>query len=122
MLETHLCFSRLYEGFVQAYRTLVPEQKDRIPMSPEAAAFALITALPILFMAYLARRPDTYLIRLLLIPLTIMGLVSSGAWITRRDRLSTEQVCSIPLLLRYPHPECIQLGGLYVFFKSLITT
>ncbi|KAI4522365.1 hypothetical protein K525DRAFT_223306 [Schizophyllum commune Loenen D] len=68
----------LYEGFVQAYRTLVPEQKDRIPMSPEAAAFALITALPILFMAYLARRPDTYLTRLLLLPLTIMGLVSSA--------------------------------------------
>ncbi|KAL1742264.1 hypothetical protein HDZ31DRAFT_66131 [Schizophyllum fasciatum] len=68
----------LSAGALQAYRTLVPEQQDRIPMSPEAAAFALITALPILFMAYLARRPDTYLIRLLLLPLTIMGLVSSA--------------------------------------------
>lgn len=68
----------LAEGFWLAYRTLVPEQKDRIPMSPEAAAFALITALPILFMAYLARRPDTYLMRLLLLPMTIMGLVSSA--------------------------------------------
>lgn len=40
-------------------------------MSWRTAPYAVISFVPFIFMSYLARRPDTYLIRLLLLPVVI---------------------------------------------------
>ncbi|THV00860.1 hypothetical protein K435DRAFT_431684 [Dendrothele bispora CBS 962.96] len=58
----------LYSGFYQWFRLLVPEPKDRIPITPVFALYWPLFHLPFSFLAFLSRRPDTYLIRLLLLP------------------------------------------------------
>ncbi|KII90963.1 hypothetical protein PLICRDRAFT_39539 [Plicaturopsis crispa FD-325 SS-3] len=58
----------------KAFRVLIPEPQDRHPIgSLEAVASHLLAFGLFLFMCYLARRPDTHLIRLLLLPAVIVA-------------------------------------------------
>ncbi|KAG5652878.1 hypothetical protein H0H81_003241 [Sphagnurus paluster] len=72
----------LYQEFAfagqQAIRTIIPDLHERIPVSLDTAPYPLIFYVPFVFMAYLARRPDTYLIRLLLLPITLCGIVAAA--------------------------------------------
>ncbi|RDB18044.1 O-Mevalon transferase yanI [Hypsizygus marmoreus] len=62
----------------RAVRTIIPRLQDRIAVSWRTAPYPFIYYLPFFFMAYLARRQDTYLIRLLLLPATICGIVAAA--------------------------------------------
>lgn len=58
-----------------AFRTLIPPAEDRIPLTRNNGVIPLLCYAPLLFLAYLARRPDTYPIRLLLLPSIISGVL-----------------------------------------------
>ncbi|KAF5369430.1 hypothetical protein D9758_002797 [Tetrapyrgos nigripes] len=62
----------IYNGFHQWFRLLVPEPKDRIPITPIFLLYWSAYHVPFFFLAYLARRPDTYLMRLLLLPTALI--------------------------------------------------
>ncbi|THH20116.1 hypothetical protein EW146_g1211 [Bondarzewia mesenterica] len=57
-----------YYGAIQAFRTIIPEPKDRVVMTWQIIPHTLSYFIPFAFMAYLARRPGTYTIRLLMLP------------------------------------------------------
>ncbi|VDB91438.1 unnamed protein product [Peniophora sp. CBMAI 1063] len=57
---------------VRLARTLVPYPEDRIPLTLANAPYTTIQFIPFLTMAYLARRPNTYILRLLLLPILIV--------------------------------------------------
>ena len=63
--------SRVYIAFYYAFRTLVPLPHHRTPWSASNAYWILLPFLPLAFMAYLARRRDTFAMRLLLLPSVI---------------------------------------------------
>jgi hypothetical protein len=56
-----------YIAFYYAFRTLVPLPHHRTPWSWSNAHWALLPFLPLGFMAYLVRRRDTFVMRLLLL-------------------------------------------------------
>lgn len=58
-------------GAEQFLRLLVPKLDDRVPITPSTFPYTISFLPPVLFMAYLARRPETYLMRLLLLPTVI---------------------------------------------------
>ncbi|TFK74847.1 hypothetical protein BDN72DRAFT_636154 [Pluteus cervinus] len=60
-------------GLWRAYRALIPELHHRIPVSWGTAPYQISSYLPLVFMAYLARRPNTYFTRLLLLPLVVLS-------------------------------------------------
>ncbi|KAF5360507.1 hypothetical protein D9756_004889 [Leucocoprinus leucothites] len=62
-------------GAQLAFRTLIPPAEERIPITRNNGIIPLLCYVPLVFMAYLARRPDTYLIRLLLLPWTICAVL-----------------------------------------------
>ena len=68
-------FFRFILAFRLAIYTMVPDPDDRTPYSWKCAPYFVSTLLAFLFLAYLTRRPDTYLIRLLITPLVIQGIV-----------------------------------------------
>jgi hypothetical protein len=70
--------SRLMIGVHQAVRTIIPDLQDRIPVTWHTAPYQVAYYIPFVFMAYLARRPDTHLIRLLLLPSVVCGLLASA--------------------------------------------
>ncbi|KAF9013218.1 hypothetical protein BDQ17DRAFT_1296713 [Cyathus striatus] len=76
ILDHHygVCYE-LKLGLHWAFRTIVPEMKDRIPMTWNTAIYPVLCYVPFIFMAYLARRQDTYLIRLLLLPSTVSAIL-----------------------------------------------
>ncbi|EMD38566.1 hypothetical protein CERSUDRAFT_113744 [Gelatoporia subvermispora B] len=55
----------------RAFRQFIPDQRNREPLTWGTVPNAFIYMLPYLFMAYLARRADTYPIRLLFLPTVI---------------------------------------------------
>ncbi|KAH9942736.1 hypothetical protein B0H21DRAFT_884522 [Amylocystis lapponica] len=55
----------------RAFRSFVPPQDDRIPITWWTLPSAVAYCLPCLFMAYLVRRRDTHLLRLLLLPTAV---------------------------------------------------
>ena len=59
---------RLYFAIHQAFRVMVPFPHDRIPWTTQTLPYAIAPFIPFFFMAYLVRRRDTFLIRLLLLP------------------------------------------------------
>lgn len=59
---------RIYIAFYYAFRTLIPLPHHRTPWSPSNAYWTILPLLPLGFMAYLARRRDTFAMRLLLLP------------------------------------------------------
>lgn len=62
----------------QAFRTLIPRPQDRTPVTWNALPYAVASCIPFVFMAYLSRRPDTYLIRLLLLPTVITAILGTA--------------------------------------------
>lgn len=69
---------RLPWGPARAFRTFVPPQQDRIPITWQTAPFTLLQFIPFSVMSYLVRRPDTHLIRLLLLPTLITAALHSS--------------------------------------------
>ncbi|KAJ7069773.1 hypothetical protein C8F01DRAFT_1113953 [Mycena amicta] len=65
-------------GSIRAFRVVVPEPHDRVPITWSTLPLILPLYLPIVFLAFLARRPDTYLIRLLLLPTVVVSALISG--------------------------------------------
>ncbi|KAJ6605687.1 hypothetical protein B0H10DRAFT_2076689 [Mycena sp. CBHHK59/15] len=65
-------------GATRAFRTFVPEPRHRIPLTWSTAPTVLASYLPFVFLAYLARRPGTYYIRLLLLPTVIASALTAG--------------------------------------------
>lgn len=63
-------------GVNQALRTIIPDLPDRIPVTWHNAPYQLACCIPFVFMAYFARRPDTHLIRLLLLPSVLCGILA----------------------------------------------
>lgn len=68
---TFCALNRLKFAGHQAFQTIVPEVKDRIPLNRSTAIYPILCYAPFVFLAYLTRRPDTYHIRLLLLPSTV---------------------------------------------------
>ncbi|KXN88083.1 hypothetical protein AN958_07542 [Leucoagaricus sp. SymC.cos] len=62
-------------GAQLAFRTLIPPAEERVPLTWNNGIIPLLCYVPLVFMAYLARRPDTYPIRLLLLPSTISAVL-----------------------------------------------
>ncbi|KAF9485778.1 hypothetical protein BDN70DRAFT_870654 [Pholiota conissans] len=58
-----------------AFRTIVPEEKDRIPLTWSNGIYPILCYVPFVFLAYLSRQPDTYIIRVLLLPTTITAIL-----------------------------------------------
>lgn len=56
----------------------MPTHQDRIPITWYTAPFTLLQFIPFSFMSYLGRRPDTHLIRLLLLPTLISTALHSS--------------------------------------------
>lgn len=53
------------------FRALVPEPHERVPITGINILYLLFPLFPLIYMGYLARRPDTYTLRLLLLPLVV---------------------------------------------------
>ncbi|KAF8158079.1 hypothetical protein B0H34DRAFT_707417 [Crassisporium funariophilum] len=58
-----------------AFRTIVPEGNDRTPITWRTGIYPVLCYTPFIFLAYLARRPDTYPIRLLMLPSVITAIL-----------------------------------------------
>ncbi|KAJ6585085.1 hypothetical protein B0H19DRAFT_409896 [Mycena capillaripes] len=65
-------------GATRAFRAFVPEPELRVPLTWINAPAVLACFLPFVFLAYLARRPGTYYIRLLVLPTVIVSTLSAG--------------------------------------------
>jgi hypothetical protein len=59
------------------FRALVPEPHERIPITGTNTSYLLLPFLPLIYMGYLARRPDTFTLRLLLLPLVVAVAVGT---------------------------------------------
>ncbi|KAL4073075.1 hypothetical protein V8B97DRAFT_2022916 [Scleroderma yunnanense] len=59
------------------YRTIIPYPEDRIPLTAYNHWSLAIALLPTHYMAYLARRPDTYLLRLMLLPVAVLAILGT---------------------------------------------
>ncbi|KAI6041402.1 hypothetical protein EDC04DRAFT_2893158 [Pisolithus marmoratus] len=53
-------------------RTIMPSPEDRIPIKPCHLLHLAVAVLPSIYMAYLARHPETFLLRLMLLPLIVL--------------------------------------------------
>ncbi|KAF9468488.1 hypothetical protein BDZ94DRAFT_664427 [Collybia nuda] len=71
-------YNELYFAVHRALRTVIPDLQDRIPITWHTAPYPFILYVPFIFMAYLARRQDTYIVRLLLLPITLCGIVAAA--------------------------------------------
>ncbi|KAF7299011.1 MBOAT-2 domain-containing protein [Mycena indigotica] len=65
-------------GSIRAFRVVIPRPQDRVPITWSTAPQLLSLYLPIVFLAFLARRKDTHAIRLLLLPTVITSALMSG--------------------------------------------
>lgn len=59
------------------FRALVPGPHERIPITGTNTSYLLLPFLPLIYMGYLARRPDTFTLRLLLLPLVVAVAVGT---------------------------------------------
>ncbi|TDL23297.1 hypothetical protein BD410DRAFT_747373 [Rickenella mellea] len=64
-------FLDVYNQLHNAFRAVIPEPTKRIPITWRNYPNTLAFLIPLIFMAYLVRRPNTYLIRLFLLPTLI---------------------------------------------------
>ncbi|CAE7212177.1 unnamed protein product [Rhizoctonia solani] len=65
-------------GVVKAFRLLVPEPKDRIPLTWSNSPLVILPVVPLLVLSYLARRPRTQFLRLAVLPLAIWSTLSAA--------------------------------------------
>ncbi|KIY50443.1 hypothetical protein FISHEDRAFT_38708, partial [Fistulina hepatica ATCC 64428] len=68
---------------IRAFRAIVPEQKDRIHINADLDGLAyipymIIGYLPLWYMAYLARRPNTHFLRIMILPIAMLSAVASS--------------------------------------------
>jgi hypothetical protein len=56
---------------MRIWRLVIPKPEDRVPITTLNAFNIFLPLIPVFFMGYLVRRPDTYLYRLALMPFTI---------------------------------------------------
>ncbi|TFK28057.1 hypothetical protein FA15DRAFT_665836 [Coprinopsis marcescibilis] len=61
----------LMSGVHDVFRAIVPHPSDRIPLTWSVSWIPVVCYFPFVYLAYLARRPDTYLARLLLLPVIV---------------------------------------------------
>ncbi|KAJ7695649.1 hypothetical protein B0H17DRAFT_1158801 [Mycena rosella] len=71
-------YQEISVGAMRAFRAIVPEPHNRIPLTWNNAPTLLASFLPFVFLAYLARRPGTYQMRLLLLPTVIVANLTTG--------------------------------------------
>lgn len=64
-------------GAEQFVQLIVPKLEDRTPITWTTFPFTILFLGPVLFMSFLARRPDTHLMRLLLLPTVITLTIHS---------------------------------------------
>ncbi|KAG0700009.1 hypothetical protein DFH29DRAFT_652868 [Suillus ampliporus] len=60
-----------------AFRTLVPQPHERIPISSFHILHLIFPIVPLIYMGYLTRRPDTFTLRLLLLPFVVAVAVGT---------------------------------------------
>jgi hypothetical protein len=77
-LSPNIVIYRLSYGALKAFRTVVPIEEHRIPLTLQNAIYPVLCYTPFIFLAYLARRPDTYIIRLLWLPTVITAILVSA--------------------------------------------
>ena len=95
-------FSRLAWSSTRAFRTFVPSHQDRIPITWHTAPLTLLQFIPFSFMSYLVRRPDTHLIRLLLLPTLITTALHTSygyVWIDPKYNVYNWGVSSFSFVL-----------------------
>ncbi|CAE6494394.1 unnamed protein product [Rhizoctonia solani] len=68
----------ILSGLVKAFRILVPEPKDRVPLTWSNSPLVILPVIPLLVLSYLARRPRTQLLRLAILPLAIWSTLSAA--------------------------------------------
>ncbi|TFY63962.1 hypothetical protein EVG20_g6107 [Dentipellis fragilis] len=90
---------------MHAFRTLVPEPQDRIPISWRTAPFTFMQMIPFIFMAYLARRPNTRVMRVLMLPTLITtALHSAFGYVWQDPRLNVynwgESLCAFIIIAK----------------------
>jgi hypothetical protein len=69
---------------MRIWRLVIPKPEDRTPVTTHNAFNILFPLIPIFFMGYLVRRPNTYLYRLALMPFTIWTILRASfgyAWV-----------------------------------------
>ncbi len=54
------------------FNAMVPPKGHRIPITPRTAIQPLLCYVPYLYLCYLSRRQNTFLIRLLMLPLVVL--------------------------------------------------
>jgi len=63
--------------FHDVFRALVPQPHERIPISKHHIPYLLFPVIPLIYMGYLARRPNTFTLRVLLLPLVVAVTVGT---------------------------------------------
>lgn len=80
----------LCENVHAAFRVVVPRPEDRVPLNWETWLHLLSPMPLILVMSYFARRPNTYLMRLMFLPILIFTSLRAGfCYIWLNPRFST---------------------------------
>lgn len=74
MTDAH---SRFLASAHIAWHALVPDADQRVSFTLAAAPVILAYLTPLIFLAYLARRPNTYVIRLLLLPAVLVCILKA---------------------------------------------
>ncbi|KAI0300363.1 hypothetical protein BC826DRAFT_1090365 [Russula brevipes] len=95
-------YRELAWGSTRAFRTFVPPHHDRIPITWHTAPFILLQFIPFSFMSYLVRRPDTHLIRLMLLPMLIAAALYSSyghVWLEPRHNVFNWGAASFSFVL-----------------------
>ena len=80
----------------------MPTHQDRIPITWQTAPFTLLQFIPYTFMSYLGRRPDTHLIRLLVLPTLITTALYSSygyVWLDPRHNVYNWGAASFSFVL-----------------------
>ncbi|KAI0269738.1 membrane bound O-acyl transferase family-domain-containing protein [Gloeopeniophorella convolvens] len=71
-------YDELAWSSAKAFRTFVPPLQDRIPITWHTAPYTLVQFIPYTFMSYLVRRPDTHIVRLMMLPTLITTALHSS--------------------------------------------
>lgn len=75
--EIHLLNSFANSTSHDVFRALVPQPHDRIPIFKHHIPYLLFPFVPLIYMGYLGRRPNTFTLRLLLLPLVVTVAVGT---------------------------------------------
>ncbi|KAH7927165.1 hypothetical protein BV22DRAFT_305124 [Leucogyrophana mollusca] len=71
-------WSQIYSCVNNAFRTIIPLPDDRIPITLDHWPYAILPFIPFILLAYLARRPDTFILRLLLLPIVLASILGTA--------------------------------------------